>query len=71
MNPLKRFKKLILIDKRDITQLFIYSILGGLISLSLPLGIQSIINFIQAAQISTSWIILVIIVLLELPLLGF
>ena len=70
MNPLKRFKKLIFIDKIDITQLFIYSILGGLISLSLPLGIQSIINFIQAAQISTSWIILVIIVVIGIAFVG-
>ncbi len=70
MNPLKRFKKLIEIDKRDITQLFIYSILGGIISLSLPLGIQSIINFIQAAQISTSWIILVIIVVIGIAFVG-
>lgn len=70
MNPLKRFKKLIEIDKRDITQLFIYSILGGIISLSLPLGIQSIINFIQAAQISTSWIVLVVIVVIGIAFVG-
>ena len=48
MKPLKRFKNLILIDKQDIYQIFLYSIIAGLISLSLPLGIQSIINFIQA-----------------------
>ena len=31
-------------------------------NLSLPLGIQAIINLIQGAQVSTSWIILVILV---------
>ena len=59
MTPLKRFKNLILIDKQDIYQIFLYSIIAGLISLSLPLGIQSIINFIQAGKVSTSWIVLV------------
>jgi len=70
MKPIERFKNLILIDKKDIYQLFIYAILAGLISLSIPLGIQSIINFIQAGQVSTSWIVLVIIVVIGVALVG-
>jgi ABC-type bacteriocin/lantibiotic exporter with double-glycine peptidase domain len=50
------------LDKRDVLQTFYYAIFAGLVSLSLPLGIQAIINLIQGAQISTSWIILVILV---------
>ena len=64
MNPIERFKNLILVDKKDVYQLLIYAVLAGLISLSIPLGIQSIINFIQAGQVSTSWIVLVFIVVL-------
>lgn len=64
MTPLKRFKKLIEVDKKDIYQILLYAILGGIISLSLPLGIQSIVNFIQAGKVSTSWIILVIMVVI-------
>ena len=50
------------LDKRDILQTFYYAIFAGFVSLSLPLGIQAIINLIQGAQISTSWVILVILV---------
>ncbi len=70
MKPLTRFKRLIEIDKKDIYQIFLYAIFAGIISLSLPLGIQSIINFIQAGKISTSWIVLVIIVVLGVALVG-
>ncbi|NHN26433.1 ATP-binding cassette domain-containing protein [Flavobacterium jejuense] len=70
MTPLERFKNLILIDKKDIYQIFLYSIFGGLISLTLPLGIQSIVNFIQAGKVSTSWGILVIVVVIGVILVG-
>lgn len=70
MTPIQRFKKLIQIDKKDISQIFLYAIFAGIISLSLPLGIQSIINFIQAGKISTSWIILVFFVILGVTLVG-
>ena len=64
MTPLERFKNLIYNDKQDVYQLLIYAVLAGLISLSIPLGIQSIVNFIQAGQVSTSWIVLVFIVVI-------
>ncbi|MBP6038775.1 MAG: ATP-binding cassette domain-containing protein [Flavobacterium sp.] len=70
MKPLQRFKNLILIDKQDIYQIFLYSIIAGLISLSLPLGIQSIINFIQAGKVSTSWMVLVFIVVIGVAIVG-
>lgn len=70
MKPLHRFKNLILIDKQDIYQIFLYSIIAGLISLSLPLGIQSIINFIQAGKVSTSWMVLVLIVVIGVAFVG-
>lgn len=70
MKPIERFKNLIKADKKDIYQLFIYSIIGGLISLSIPLGVQAIINFIQAGKISTSWIVLVIIVVTGVAFVG-
>jgi ABC-type bacteriocin/lantibiotic exporter with double-glycine peptidase domain len=70
MSPIERFKNLIIIDKKDIYQLLIYAVLAGLISLSIPLGIQSIINFIQAGQVSTSWIVLVFIVVIGVAFVG-
>lgn len=60
MSPLKRFYNLLLLDKKDVLQLFFYAIFAGIISLSLPLGIQAIINFIQSGRVSVSWILLVV-----------
>ena len=62
ITPWKRFLNLLELDKKDIQQLFYYAIFAGLVALSLPLGIQAIINLIQGAQVSTSWIILVVLV---------
>ncbi|GAA4239118.1 ATP-binding cassette domain-containing protein [Postechiella marina] len=60
--PWQRLLGLLQLEKRDILQIFYYAIFAGIVALSLPLGIQAIINLIQGAQISTSWVILVIIV---------
>lgn len=70
MTPLKRYYNLLGVDKKDIMQLFFYAIFAGLISLSLPLGIQAIINFIQAGRISASWIVLIILVVIGVALVG-
>ncbi|WP_419212848.1 peptidase domain-containing ABC transporter [Maribacter sp. X9] len=66
----QRFLGLLKLDKRDIFQVFYYAIFAGLVNLSLPLGIQAIINLIQGAQISTSWIILVVLVTLGVAFVG-
>ncbi|PWH83214.1 ABC transporter ATP-binding protein/permease [Algibacter marinivivus] len=70
MTPWQRLVGLLQLEKRDILQIFYYAIFAGIVALSLPLGIQAIINLIQGAQISTSWIILVIIVTLGVAFSG-
>ena len=70
MSPLQRLYNLLLLDKKDISQIFFYAIFAGLISLSLPLGIQAIINFIQSGRVSVSWIVLVILVVIGVALVG-
>ncbi len=60
----QRLIGLLKLDQNDIKQVFYYAIFAGLVNLSLPLGIQAIINLIQGAQISSSWIVLVILVTL-------
>lgn len=70
MTPWQRLVGLLELEKRDIFQIFYYAIFAGIVALSLPLGIQSIINLIQGAQISTSWVILVIIVTLGVAFSG-
>jgi ABC-type bacteriocin/lantibiotic exporter with double-glycine peptidase domain len=70
MSPLKRFYNLLLLDKKDVYQIFFYSVFAGLVSLSLPLGIQAIINFIQSGRVSVSWIVLVVLVVIGVALVG-
>ncbi len=64
LSPWRRFVGLLQLEKKDILQILYYAIFAGIVALSLPLGIQSIINLIQGAQISTSWIVLVVLVTL-------
>jgi len=64
LNPWKRFVGLLSLEKKDILQITYYAIFSGFMALTLPLGIQAIINLIQGAQISTSWVVLVILVTL-------
>ena len=59
---IQRFLSLIHPDRKEIRNIYIFAIFSGLLSLGLPLGIQMIINFIQLGQISTSWFVLVALV---------
>ncbi len=70
ISPIRRFWRLLKPDAKEVRNVHIYSIFSGIISLSLPLGIQSIVNLIQGGQISTSWIVLVIFVVLGITITG-
>jgi ABC-type bacteriocin/lantibiotic exporter with double-glycine peptidase domain len=70
MTSLKRLFNLLELDKKDVSQIFFYAIFSGLVSLSLPLGIQAIVNFIQSGRVSASWIVLVILVVIGVALVG-
>lgn len=69
-SALQRLIKLLNLERKDILQVFFYAIFAGLVSLSLPLGIQAIINLIQSGVISISWIVLVFIVIIGVVLVG-
>ncbi|MEZ4857941.1 MAG: ATP-binding cassette domain-containing protein [Flavobacteriaceae bacterium] len=66
----KRLLSLLKMEKEDLLQVLYYAIFAGILSLSLPLGIQAIVNLIQGAQISTSWVVLVILVSLAVVFVG-
>ncbi len=70
-SALIKLHKLIITDKRDVTSVYFFAIVGGLISLSLPLGIQTIINFVIANILSTSVVVLIVIVIAGVFLNGF
>lgn len=69
-SPWQRFIGLLKLEKKDFLQILYYAVFAGIVSLSLPLGIQAIVNLIQGAQISTSWIILVVLVTLGVAFVG-
>ena len=61
-NAAKKFYALLLTDKDDLYAIYLFAILAGLIQLSLPLGIQTILNFVIAGAVSASMVILIILV---------
>lgn len=56
---LARLNNLLRLDRKDIAATYVFAILAGLVQLSLPLGIQSIISFVMAGTISTSIVMLI------------
>ena len=71
---LNKFFKVIRLEKKELTSIYFYAILSGVIQLTLPLGIQTIINFSQAAagigKLPVSIIILIAIVLFGILISG-
>lgn len=58
-SALNRLWSLLKLDRKDILQIIYYAIFAGLLSMSVPLGIQAIVNLIQGGGVSTSWVVLV------------
>ena len=70
-SALIKLHRLIMTDKKDATSVYFFAVAGGLISLTLPLGIQTIISYVMAAKLSTSIVILIAIVIAGVFLNGF
>ena len=70
LTPLKRFWNLLKLYRKEIRQIYIYALFIGVVNLSLPLGIQAIINFLQTGEFSVTWVILVGFVLLGIAITG-
>lgn len=70
MSPWQRLVGLLKLERRDLFQVIYYAVFSGLLALTLPLGIQAIINLLQGAQISTSWVVLVILVTIGVAFVG-
>jgi len=52
------------LDKSDLFSIYFYAILGGLVELSVPIGIQAIISFVLGASMVTSIYILIFLVVM-------
>ncbi|MCJ8166965.1 ABC transporter transmembrane domain-containing protein [Pontibacter sp. E15-1] len=68
--PMQRFLQLLAIERREIMYMYVYAIAAGLISLILPLGIQSIIGFVSSGQITVSIVVLISLIVLALLIVG-
>lgn len=66
----KKLFRYITKEKKDVTNIYFYAIINGLVSLSIPLGIQSIISFVMGATMATSIYILIFFVVLGTFLVG-
>lgn len=69
-NPIKRLWDLIYIEKKEITSIYFYAILSGLVQLSVPIGVQAIIGFVLGASMVTSIYVLIFVVVLGVLMVG-
>lgn len=69
-NPVFRILKLVSLEKKEISQIYFYAIIYGIIMLVIPVGIQALISFAQTATISTSVVLLVIFIVLSVFISG-
>ena len=71
MKATQRFFKLLELDRKDIGYIYLYAIFAGIITLSLPLGIQAIINLMVGGEVSSSLYLLIGIITLGITFNGF
>jgi len=67
---LKKLFKLVSLESKEITNIYFFAIVSGLIQLSLPLGIQAIVSFLFGGLVSASLIVLISFVVLGVLLNG-
>ncbi|MGA0560189.1 ABC transporter ATP-binding protein [Larkinella sp. VNQ87] len=70
-SPLQRLLRLLGTEKKDIGYVYLYAIVTGLISLSLPLGIQAVFNLVSSGLVFSSVYVLIGLVVLGVVIGGF
>lgn len=69
-SPLTRILDLVRLEKAEIWSIYFYAILNGLILLSVPLGIQSIVGFVLGASFRASIYVLIFLVVVAVLVSG-
>lgn len=69
-NPLNRIAQLVKLHKKEVVSIYLFSMLSGLIDLSLPLGVQTIIGLVMGATMVSSIYVLIFFVVLGVFLVG-
>ena len=70
LSPIRRFWNLLKRYKLELRQIYACAIFIGIVNLTLPLGIQAIINYIQTGEMTSSWVVLVGFVLVGIAVTG-
>lgn len=64
INSLQRLFRLLEPDRKDVAYIYLFAIFGGLLTLTLPLGVQAVIGLVQGGDVSSSLVILIAVVTL-------
>lgn len=65
VNPLSRIFNLLRAEGKEISSVYFFAIMNGLILLAIPVGIQALVGFALTNQVSTSIIVLIILIVLS------
>lgn len=69
-SPVARIFKLVRLEHEEISAIYFYAIMNGLILLAIPVGIQALIGFAQTNTASSSIVLLIILVVLSVFIAG-
>lgn len=69
-SPIERIRLLVLGHKKEVVSIYLFSILSGVVNLSLPLGVQTIIGLVMGATMVTSIYVLIFFVVLGVFFVG-
>ncbi|MFZ9387168.1 MAG: peptidase domain-containing ABC transporter [Chitinophagaceae bacterium] len=69
-SPVSRILNLLKLERNEITAVYFYAILNGLIQLSLPVGVQAIIGYVLGASMRASLVVLITLVVLGVLIAG-
>jgi len=69
-SPVSRILNLLKLERNEITAVYFYAILNGLIQLSLPVGVQAIIGYVLGASMRASLVVLIMLVVLGVLIAG-
>ncbi len=69
-SPVGRILNLLKLERNEITAIYFYAILNGMIQLSLPVGVQAIIGYVIGASMRASLVVLIILVVLGVLIAG-
>lgn len=70
ISPVTRIWNLVREEKADLTAIYFFAILSGLIQLSLPVGVQAIIGFVLGGTLSASLAVLITVLVTGVLLVG-